>query len=861
MRLWSPSLLLAPVLSFAVTAASSQAFDPAGPSSTGSPSSSNSGNANTQPPALPTITNANGASRSGGSFGDVPGRDDPRPMVNNPAPRPPQPLNEFQRFVAATSGQTVPVFGANFFEAQAPSYAPVESVPVPADYVLGPGDELHIRGWGNVDIDYRTTIDRNGQISIPRVGTIAVAGLKASDIEGHLRTQIGRVFKGFNLNVTLGQLRSIQVFVVGQTRRPGTYTVSSLSTMVNAVFASGGPGPNGSMRRVQLRRGNAVAAELDLYDFIVSGDKSRDVPLMPGDTIVYLSAGPRVAVLGAVDTAAIFELKPVGSPLSEVLTLSGGGRAVADGRRIQLERIDPANSRAPRVVQMVEPSAASATPLRDGDVVNVFAVRPQFANAVTLRGNVAEPLRHPYTPNMRISQLIPEREALITRDYYIRKNRLVQFIDRAPTPPSTADERSTTFPDGSYAAGDSGQAGGTGMAPGSVPLARSGSSNGTGLPAGAGASSPPGTTPPPGPDAISARPDLFGPTERSTTRRPGPIELNQVVRGLVDEPNWEYATIERLDVDRVRTILLSFNLAKAVFDKDPAHDLVLQPGDVVTIFGSRDIRRPQSRGVRLVRIDGEVDRPGVYQLEPGETLRALVNRAGGITPQAYVFGTEFTRQSTRLQQRQALDDAVRRLEASAAGAGAQRAANLGSTTDVAAAARLQAAEEEALKQRLNRLRTLQPNGRIALELDPGIRLVDELPDLPLEDGDGVHIPTRPGFVFAVGAVANENALLWRPGRTVGSSLEVAGVTPDADEANIFVLRADGSVMHTRDKRGLFFGGRSFLNLPLAPGDTVVVPDLLNRETAWNAFVRGTKDWTQILANFGIGAAAIKTLRN
>jgi protein involved in polysaccharide export with SLBB domain len=687
--------------------------------------------------------------------------------------RPLPAANEFQRFVATSTGQTLPVFGEGFFTG-APTFTPLERVPVPADYVLGPGDELHIRAWGNVEIDYRAVVNRNGQISLPRIGTVGVAGLKAGEVEEHLRTQVSRVFKGFSLNVSLGQLRSIQLFVVGQAQRPGSYTVSSLSTLINAVFTSGGPGPNGSMRRVQLKRGNTLVTELDLYDFIVSGDKSKDTRLQPGDTLVYLPAGPRVAVLGAVDSPAIYELKPSGSPLSDLLALAGGNRAHSNARLAHLERLDPSQPRAPRVVQRLELLAAQPLLLRDGDMLTVFAAAPQFANAVTLRGNVAAPLRHPHTAGMRISQLIPEREALITPDYYLRKNRLVQFLDARRT--SLAD------------------------------------------------------------------------TEAST-------------RTMLDEPNWDYATVERLDTDKLTTQLLPFNLGRAVIERDPAHDLVLQPGDVVTILGSKDIRRPQARGTRLARVEGEVERPGIYQLQPGETLRALLSRAGGVTPQAYLYGTEFSRESTRQRQRQALNEAIKRLEASTAASSAQRAANL-SNADAATAARLEGAQEESRRAQLNRLRNLQPNGRIALELEPAVAKVDELPDVPLEDGDVVHVPTRPGFVFTVGSVATENALLWRPGRTVKNYLLVAGVLPEADESNAFVVRADGSVVSARDRSGgLFGGGNRFESLVLAPGDTLVVPDRLDRETPWNAFVRGAKDWTQILANFGIAAAAIKTLRN
>jgi len=708
------------------------------------------------------------------------------------------------RYVYRATGQALPNFGHDYFGRNAPRFAPVSQAPAPASYLIGPGDELRVRGWGTVDIDLRLVVDREGQVTLPRVGTVRVAGLRASEAEAALREQLNRVYRGFSLNVTLGALRSIQIFVVGQAAAPGTHTVSSLSTLVNAVFASGGPNPNGSLRQVMLRRGNRVIAQLDLYDFLVFGASLQDVPLQAGDVIVYPPVGARVAVMGAVDTPAVYELRPAGSLLNEIAGLSGALRAHANPSLAQLERIDPGNPRAPRLVARVSLAQADQVLLRDGDLLTVQPVAPQFSNAVTLRGNVAEPLRHPYAAGMRISDLIPERDALITRDYFIRKNRLVQYLDPLPAPPRDPFNPSTED-----------------------RLRR-----------------------------LQAEDDRLPGEARDTLRR-----AEQSMRNLVDEPNWEYATIERLDADRISTVLLPFNLARAVLHRDPAHNLELMPGDVVTIFGSRDLRVPQARTSRLVRVEGEIERPGVYQLQAGDTLHAVLARAGGVTPQAYLYGIEFSRESTRQRQRQALDDALRRLEASLGAAGASQIANLASA-DAATAARLQAAEQQARQSQLQRLRALRPNGRIALELEPSIRRAGELPDIPLEDGDAIVIPPRPGFVFAVGAVANENALLWRPGRTVRDYLAAAGVLPEADASNLFVVRADGSVVHSRDRSaGFLFGGNRIESLPLAPGDAIVVPDRLDRESPWNAFVRGAKDWTQILSNFGIAAAAIKTLRD
>src|SRR5215471_7078811 len=208
--------------------------------------------------------------------------------------------NEFQKFVMESTGRDLQIFGQNLFRTVPSTFAPVDNIPVTPDYVIGPGDEIQIRAWGQIDVDFSAVVDREGAISVPKVGVINVAGVKASDLPAYLKTVFGRTFRNFQLTATLGKLRSIQVFVVGQAKRPGTYTVSSLSTLVTAVFASGGPSTRGSMRNIQLKRGNLVVADFDFYDLIVSGDKSKDAPLLPGDVIYIAPVGPQVAVTGSV---------------------------------------------------------------------------------------------------------------------------------------------------------------------------------------------------------------------------------------------------------------------------------------------------------------------------------------------------------------------------------------------------------------------------------------------------------------------------------------------------------------------------------------------------------------------------------
>ncbi|OJW57129.1 MAG: sugar transporter [Thiobacillus sp. 65-1059] len=661
------------------------------------------------------------------------------------------------------TGRSLPIYGQQLFGAPS-GYAPVSQAAVPNDYILGPGDEIRLQVWGSIDAELSLVVNRHGQVNLPKVGVVNLTGVRAGDLESVLRSKIGRIFTNFSLNATLGRLRSIQVYVVGQARQPGTYTVSSLSTLINALFEIGGPGNNGSMRNIQLKRDGRIVGKMDLYDFIARGDRSGDVPLQPGDVIVIPPVGPRVAVLGAFEQPAIYELKGPGS-IGEVLALGGGLSVLAKPGKALLERIDPAADRPRQVEDIALDKTGLQRSLRDGDILTLFEISPQFANAVTLRGNVAEPLRYPYTAGMRVRDLIPSREALITPDYYKRKNLLVLFDKAEKT------------------------------------------------------------------DAAD-------------------VELG--VRNLLDEVSWDYAVIERLDRATLTTQLIPFNLGRAVIDGDDQHNLALQPGDIVTILSKKDLRVPQNRQTRLVRVEGEVAAPGIYQVEAGETLPQLLARLGGVTPNAYLYGAEFTRESVRSQQQKNLDTVIRKLESQLQAESGRQLANI--KTESGAQAQLLAQQ-----QQLERMKAFKSNGRVSLELPPTHVDLTKLPALPLEDGDAIHIPSRPGFVAAVGEVYNENAIIYRPGRTVGDVLKSAGMSEDAEPGNAFVLRADGSVKSARDSKSLFRMS-SFDDIELMPGDTVVVPAKLDRQNGWTKFVTGLKDWTQVLYQLGLGAAAWKTLK-
>lgn len=665
--------------------------------------------------------------------------------------------NEFQDFVAVSAGRILPLYGYNLFTEVPATFAPVDRVPVTPDYVIGPGDEILIRAWGQVDIDYRAVVDRNGMINIPKVGTLNVSSIKYQDLEGYLKTAIGRVFRNFDLTVTLGQLRSIQVFVVGQARRPGSYTVSSLSTLVNTLFASGGPSVKGSMRHIQLKRANQLVTEFDIYDLLLKGDKSKDVQLLPGDVIYIPPIGQLVAISGSVNVPAIYELKDKTS-LEDLIGLAGGLTTTAAGRKVIVERI--LDRKVRKVDEFPLDKTGLARTLRDGDLIQVLSLSLKFDNAVTLRGNVAFPARYPWREGLRIKDIIPDKDALIVPDYWLRQN----------------------------------------LAP------RVGVS--------------------------------------------GQQKLRTEVKRALPEINWDYAVIERLKPDDLTTRLIPFNLGKAVLEADPQNNLLLSPGDVITIFSKDDIQVPVAKQTKYVRLEGELANPGLYQPQPGETLRQLVARVGGLTSDAYLYASDFTRESTRILQQKRLDEFVDRLERDVESAASGSAAGALTPEDVASVkTRLEA--QRALAQRL---RQVKATGRIVLEMTPGATGVKDIPDMALEDGDRLFVPARPSTVSVIGAVYSENAFLFKAGKRVSDYLaQAGGPTRDADKARIFVVRADGSVRSDQDA-GLF--GMSVEGDRPNPGDTVVVPEDLRKTT----FVKDLKDWTQIFYQFGLGAAAIKVIK-
>jgi protein involved in polysaccharide export with SLBB domain len=755
------------------------------------------------------------------------------------APLPPEPLTEFQRFVASTVNQVLPIYGTSLFNRVPSTFAPLDLAPVPQDFVVGPGDELRIRVWGQVNFQSNLRVDRSGEIFLPQIGLVHVEGMRFSELDQHLRSAIGRVYHNFDLTVDVGQIRAIQIYVSGEARRPGVYTVSSLSTLVDALFASGGPSIQGSMRHIQLRRGSAVVTEFDLYRLLIKGDKSTDATLQSGDVIFIPPAGPQVAVTGSVRNPAIYEMLSSES-MADVIADSGGVSSVAAESRVSIERTGDHRDR--HAMEVAFDANGLTTPLADGDLIRVYSIVPIYRETVILRGNTANSGRFAWRAGMRVSDLVPDKEALITRDYWWKR---AQLGLPAPEFAATPDYDRLRQP-----------------AENNAITLRTPNQERTGLPE---QEEPQQSQPGSQQNLYSFRPGQ----NLSAEQRAGSASLasaqatfdSRTKRSAhlteagtpAPEIDWDYAVIERLDPQTLKTILIPFDLGAVVLRHDASQDLTLNPGDVVSIFSEADIRVPIAHQTKTVILDGEFAHAGAYTVLPGETLRHLVERAGGLTPNAYLYGSEFTRESARAVQQARIDEYAQSLSLRMERRNLSMASSsMNSAQDLAGSTSAQSSERELLTN----LRQIRATGRIVLEIKPDDNGSTSLPDVPLENGDRFAVPPIPSSVNVVGAVLDQNSFLYERSRKAGTYLQLAGgPSKDADRSREFIIRADGEVV-SRDRERTLWGEGEFGSLRINPGDTIVVPEKTYKPSA----LRGVLDWSQMFSQLALGAAALSVIQ-
>ncbi|MFZ2948671.1 MAG: SLBB domain-containing protein, partial [Desulfuromonadaceae bacterium] len=636
-----------------------------------------------------------------------------------------------------------------------------------------------------------------------------------------VKEALSRSYRNFEMSLTLGKLRSIQVYVVGEVEAPGNYPVSSLATVINALAAAGGPSRNGSLRTVRVTRGNQTVATVDLYDMLLSGDRNKDVQLQNGDTIFVPVIGPVVAVAGEVRRPAIYELGGK-TTLPEILQMAGGVSASGSLGRIQIERIENNSSRIALDYSLKSGGSRAelgGVELKDRDMVKVFPVHAAVRQVVVLKGNVQQVGEYQFRPSMRLTDLIPSTQMLLPESY------LDSVEITRMSPPDYRRELIT------------------------VSLRRALAGN-------------------QGDNLLLQEQDtvkVFSRWEMEEKPRvavngavvnPGTYDYypGMSVRDLVTAAGsakrnafLDQAELSRVVItgDKAQSTRVQLDLGKALTG-DPAHNLPLQIDDVLIVRGVTDW---QDATDKFVTLKGEVRFPGVYSLARGEKLSSVITRAGGYTDKAYLRGAKFLRRSARESQQKRMDEIVAKSEKDIL----QKQAALASVSSSKEELEATKAALESLMKSVEKMKGLKAEGRVVMRLAVAEELKKGDYDIELEGGDQLEIPPRPGVVSILGQVYNPTSFIYRPGQDVDSYLQKAGgPVNDAEASEMYIIRADGTIFSRQQASFSIFWSDGFLSSPLEAGDALVVPQKLER-ISW---MREIKDITQILANVALTAGTI-----
>ena len=718
-------------------------------------------------------------------------------------------------------------FGYDFFKNSLQLTNAIDAMPAATDYQLGPGDVLNLNVWGAVNFRQELTVGRTGDLAVPKVGSVRVWGLPFDKAQAAVKETLSRSYRNFDMSLTLGKLRSIQVYVVGEVEAPGNYPVSSLATVINALAAAGGPSRNGSLRAVRITRGSQTVATVDLYDMLLSGDRNKDVQLQNGDTIFVPVIGPVVAVAGEVRRPAIYELNGK-TTLPEILQMAGGVAASGSLGRIQIERIENNSSRIALDYSLkgsADKIALETVELKDRDMVKVFPVQAAVRQVVVLKGNVQQVGEYQFRPSMRLTDLISSTQMLLPESY------LDSVEITRMSPPDYRRELIT------------------------VSLRRALAGN-------------------PVDNLLLQEQDsvkVFSRWEMEEKPRvavngavvnPGQYDYftGMSVRDLVTAAGsakrnafLDQAELSRIVItgDKAQSSRIQLDLGKALAG-DVAHNLPLQSDDVLIVRG---VTNWQEATEKFISLKGEIRFPGVYSVASHEKLSSVIERAGGFSENAYLRGAKFTRRSVRELQQKRMDEIVTRSEKDIM----QKQASIVSVSASREELEATKAALDSLLKSVERMKTLKAEGRVVIRLSALEEMKTSNYDLELEGGDQLEIPSRPSVVSVLGQVYNPTSFIYLPGKGIDTYLQKSGgALNDAETSEMYVIRADGTVfsrqqvsfgMYQSDD-GLSFG--SFLSSPFVAGDTLVVPQKLEK-IAW---MREIKDITQILANVALSAGTV-----
>lgn len=733
----------------------------------------------------------------------------------------------FNRYMEKNSGnlhvslKNMKPFGYSLFK-RSPD-KPLFIQPVPPSYIIGPGDEIQVLLWGRINAQYTLKVGADGRIFFPNIGPLMVAGMKYSKMQSFLAEQAKRI-TGTNVSITLYRLHQIQVFVLGAVKKPGLYSVPAMSTIMNALIASGGPTLRGSLRKIELKRNNKVIDMLDVYDLLVRGDRSHDLILRNNDVVFVPLVGPLIGVAGNVKRPGIYELKSE-SNLADVIKLAGGLLPNATSQIIQVVRFKEHKWQIIKDINFSHKKEVKNFKVKDGDLIKIFSVITQPINSVKLAGNVVRPGTYSYYPGMKLSSIIKSMNDLLPQTYlnyalikrYVMntgQTKLVPFdlrkiIDKKFDIELRPLDTIYIFPRGMF--------------------------------------------------IQEPQYSIYG-----EVRQPGTYKIwdnNFRVKDLIMKAGGlkesaylkdaEIISFEPLDNGSLAEISHKhINLYLAI-NGDKKNNILLKPYDRVFI---RKI--PGWDDTINVTIKGEVKFPGVYTLKKGARLSDLIEKAGGYKDDAYLEGAEYISPAAQKIQQQALKDLVNKLQ-SEIFLSSSKVSQKSLSVEETQSAQVQMMGAEKF---INSLKRLKAKGRIVIRLAP-VRILKGSPyDIQLGNGVTVIIPREKNMINVVGSVMSPSTFIYSPNFTWKDYIRMAGgFTEFANEDNVFVLKVDGSAYQVSKGPVEWNPFKSRWEVTafnkkgkLEPGDTIVVP----AKVQYTPWIRNVKDITQILMQIAVTTGVI-----
>jgi protein involved in polysaccharide export with SLBB domain len=694
------------------------------------------------------------------------------------------------------------------------------SVPVGPDYILGPGDELVIDYWGTSSQHIQRAVDREGRISIPEAGSTVVAGRTLGEVQQTIQKMLSHQLRGISVDVTLGKLRTVRVYVVGDVKNPAAYDISSLSTALSALIAAGGPTDTGSYRTVKHYRGKALVEEVDLYDLMLKGVSSSEVHLESGDSILVPPIGPQVTVAGKVRRPAIYELRKE-QTLDQILDLAGGVPVTGELSRIRVERIQAHERKEMMSVNLAGGAGIQAADdafkrfrIQDGDIVTVLPILPYSNRAVYLEGHVFRPGKFSFKDGYKVTDLVSSYDDLLPepadRAEIVRLHppdftpvvipfNLRDVLSKKSEAPSL-EPFDTVRIFGRYETdGPKVSIFGEVMRPGEYPLS----------------------------EKMTAA-DLLrmsGGFKRSAYQQEADLTSYSVIDG------------DHVDLDH-REIPIGRALAG-----EADTDVLLKPGDVLTI---RQIGGWNDIG-GAVSISGEVMHPGRYGIQRGEHLSSILKRAGGFSNEAYPYAAILDRAQVREAAAKSREEMVTQIQAQNIGAPGGTGASSSSSRNSAVA------QERERQQLLAKLKQLQPSGRLLIHVSSEIeKWQGTQADVEVRAGDTLYVPKKPTFVMVAGQVYNPIAITFSSGKHAGWYLKQAGgPTTLANKKEIFVVRANGTVVGRGS--GEWWSG-NVLGTTLQAGDTIFVPE----KGAGTGIFKNLNQTISLLSGAAVAVSVIRT---